>query len=218
MKTSADKKKHPNDEQHKCQLINTLTDIECLNTDTLLAFGYFLSNQTEHLYNLSYYTSQFEEFDKSLKILNRKRMLYESTFQLATRFAKQFFSMNITIKIFIDEIYAMTNATNKEYSLKQNIATFEAWSLGIDHRLAENFNIKKGSTKNIAIRIVCEKRDVPDIVISERRAIFALKKSDNNIFTHNEKILDAKLATNICKYTIKYINEVFSPKTKNNEE
>ena len=157
---------HKETKRDNSQLIKLLIDKNVFDSDILIAFGYFMSNQVDNLYNLGYYTSQAISFSKTLSILQKKHEIYLKTFSFYIKNIITTIPSNTTVEVFVDNIYIISNAEERKRESTLIIKDDSGWYLAIDIQCANRFSVKKISDKDIALKVMCNiikgNKDIPN--------------------------------------------------------
>lgn len=141
--------------RNKSKLIKKLTSTSKPN-EYLLSFGYYMTTQSDHLYNLSYYIDQIQNYESDIAVFKNKRKLYSRVFNIFTSNAQCSLWSNINVSVYIDSLYILTNK-ELEYETKEYIKKTQEYKFAIDRYLANKFDLKNNNIKkNIFLRVLCE--------------------------------------------------------------
>lgn len=119
--------------------------------EALLAFGYFLSNQSDSAYNLSYYMSRRESFIKCRTALLEKISIYQDCCAYAANYMKYINLQNVEIKVFIDDVCVLLNIDKGQ--VDNVIDQWGVWVLTISGSDNNGSNLKSVLSNKIYLKI-----------------------------------------------------------------
>lgn len=193
---------------NKSSLIRKLIETPYPNEE-LLSFSYYMTTQSDHLYNLSYYIDQLQDYKKDIRIFKKKFALYSRMFD---KFKAQCsLQGNVDVSVYIDNLYILTNK-ELECETEEYIEESQRYKFAVDQDLANKFDLKSNINKNIFLKILCEvKNETAEITINKSLTDLEFKKMKSSR-------LDDKLSSLIIETINKLSLQITHTQTMQNDE
>jgi|GEM_PF-6828409 len=183
-----------NKKQHSLNILRSILE-DKRDEDYILPFGYYLSSQRDHLYNLGFYIDEFENYKEFVLLFRKRCELCNNTLVLAKKYRNiwsdkglyRIENNSVKIEIICDSLFS--------YSYSMNSQCDD--SVVMDKELANSFSVNMINREFVNIKVVCRDGNTDYIDIYKKVNVSNYLERDmlNNIISMIETVC--------CVYNIK---------------